>query len=139
MKYYHKNRLLKLAAFLDNVPPERFDLSFWYGRFLDGGSHVNDYEYFKNNCGTAACAIGWACTIPSFRKAGLRINPNSDYGENYYTPVYKSYREFTAVNEFFGLEIQDSQHLFFDSSYPERFRTSPKTVADRIREFVSNK
>lgn len=42
--------LLQLADLLETVEPKRFDYSRWFR---------NDAK-----CGTVACALGWACTLP---------------------------------------------------------------------------
>jgi hypothetical protein len=59
----HAKRLLKLADFLRTVPQREFNMCEWYSRVKEG-----------EVCKTAACAAGWACSIPSFRRAGLRLD-----------------------------------------------------------------
>lgn len=65
MERKYKNRLLKLADFLETVPPKRFRFSSWVGDDWQGREDLS--------CGTTACAVGWASTIPAFRKLGLRL------------------------------------------------------------------
>lgn len=52
-------RLTKLADFMDSLPADR--------------AHGFDMRTFREQtkCGTVACALGWATTIPSFRRAGM--------------------------------------------------------------------
>ena len=51
--------LLKLADLLDALPPERFDYAHWIGSDWQGDPDIH--------CGAAACALGWACTMPELR------------------------------------------------------------------------
>jgi hypothetical protein len=60
-----KARLLKLADFLQTVKPSRFDMGSWVGEDWKGDLTLS--------CGTSACALGWATTIPSFRRLGLYL------------------------------------------------------------------
>lgn len=59
------DRLSALATFLEKLPRERFDYTNWVGRDWKGKRDLS--------CGTSACALGWATTMPRFRKLGLRI------------------------------------------------------------------
>jgi hypothetical protein len=57
MEQIFKDRLSKLANFLDTVPGDRFHISTW----RDSDSKTVDIA----QCDTAACAIGWStCIIP---------------------------------------------------------------------------
>jgi hypothetical protein len=105
----HKERLLRLADLLDIVPADQFNLSHW-------------------KCGTTACAVGWACTIPEFQAEGLHLTDND--------PVFGDFASWPAVRMFFELDKQDANHLFFVWDYPNRNRTTPAEVATRIRELV---
>lgn len=128
-----KRRLLKLAEFLETakIPRKRFDMSTWAE--AQGDSCVADVQL--KDCGTAACACGWATTIPSFRKAGFRLVydpdspdlPDLQFGED---------KEFAAVEAFFNLEECDATSLFRAEAYEEG-RATPKRVAKRIRSFVA--
>lgn len=118
----NKERLLKLADHLDTVDQSRFDMSTW-------------------SCGTQACAIGHACEIPEFRKAGLYLE--TLYGQAYpkYAEPRQKYAEysgFDAVAKFFSISLYRANKLFdFDSDGDEPISAiSPKKVAENIRNFV---
>jgi hypothetical protein len=99
MKAIYKKRLLTLAKFLRTVPKKRFNMGYWAaGKFC---GKVNEAKH--NQCGTAACAMGWACTIPAFRRAGLKLK-ESLYDDDFAMPVYKGKTEFDAAIKFFGLQ-----------------------------------
>jgi hypothetical protein len=116
-----KRRLLKLAAFLDELPRRKFDFGF----------------FGNPACGTAGCAIGY-CPIafPRFWKVVdetpvTRNCPYSGAGR--------------GAAKFFGLSQNDVDYLF----YPELrdavkmcplLRTAtPKAVAKHIRSFIAEK
>jgi hypothetical protein len=130
MKAFHAKRLLKLADFLDALPRESFNLATWFR---------------ETDCGTVACAAGWACTIPAFKRAGLRIaKSESPHHAPQVIPTLtdaagETYFGFDACAEFFGLLMGDSYHLFGPDEYRTGRRTTPKAVAKRIRAIVSRR
>lgn len=83
-------RLAILAKFLLTVPEEKFSLQTW-------------------KCGTTACAVGWACTIPEFKEEGLSYYDESN---QHFAPKYKGEWHFDAVDEFFDISYRDSLWLF---------------------------
>jgi hypothetical protein len=127
----NRERLLRLADFLVGLSPERFDLAYWYR---------------EKPCGTVACAIGWATTIPEFQAAGLGLGRHAWFWndeEPIYFPTFRDedsrhvYGEAT-VRQFFGLkDHRQFQYLFTDESYPAD-ACGPTHVAFRIRQFVEN-
>ncbi len=120
MRPYHKKRLLKLAAFLDELPPEQFDIC----------SYGHDGE-----CGTVACVAGWAGLIPEFRRAGLK----TEFGIIDTTISFKGVRQFPSSNtagNFLGLTGQESHDLFYQSGYGLN-NVGPKDAAAKIRSIVA--
>ena len=74
------SRLTKLIEFMESLPAsanKHFDMQ-------DFISHTGPHEHEINvakptmkdlhTCGTAACALGWAVTNPTFRRWGLRLS-----------------------------------------------------------------
>lgn len=123
-------RLLKLAEFLETkVPKEEFAMKHWC-------------EGKKPGCGTVGCAIGWATTIPSFRKAGFKLYDIGSYAgiPPYYVPIYKNIIKFDAAEVFFGLNQKYTRYIFtkFFYEFDEFNPITPHQVAARIREFVSD-
>jgi hypothetical protein len=129
MKYFQKQRLLKLADFLESLPRGRFDLSII-------GKHNSKGELpTPTSCGTAACAIGWTpvvfprhcCYTACFYGKPNELSVASkETGE----------RDFGFAEPFFGLDSSESAYLFMPDSYPKG-RRGKKSVVDRIRKFVS--
>lgn len=130
-----KRRLLKLAAFLEKLPPERFDYDRWVGNDWLGEPDLS--------CGTAACALGWATTIPEFRRLGLRL---SRCGEPHCGRLY----DHAAATEIFGVTENEAAFLFIPDRFAPRewlkWRSnwspnpdaSAKMVARHIRWFVAH-
>lgn len=67
MNMVQAERLLMLASFLERLPPERFNFRRWAS------------EEDLNSCGTTACALGWATTIPAFKELGLCLFRPKDH------------------------------------------------------------
>lgn len=103
-------RLQKLADFLRIVPREVFNIRGWLYADIneDISSHLHNPER-ASECGFAACAMGWATQIPSFRRAGLLIAGR--------TPVFKDELGFDAAEKFFDIDAYTSRYLFHGPSY----------------------
>ena len=124
MKKLYKARLTKLLDFLAHVPDERFDLSHWRNNSKDDrpSYYAVDDDALRTGCGTTGCAVGWACTIPEFKEAGLSyVNSTINYG---------SLKSFQAVAEFFGVSYTEAVYLFSQVSY--KVNASPYDVAERL-------
>jgi hypothetical protein len=115
-----EERLIRLADHLDTVPQKDFNILFWH--------HEDSY------CGTVACAIGHACTIPEFVYHGFRLKRDERIGVGL-TPTYKQYDGYEAVSEFLRISAADARYLFTAAGYGTA-DVSPKMVADRIRDYV---
>ncbi len=127
----NKDRLNKLADFLITVPPERFDMSHWLS--------INDFDQSTLECGTAACAGGWACSIPEFRKAGLKLIKSNlvcvqAYGCEW-IPEYEGYFADDAMRKFFDLDKMQTDSIFMPGGYDRP--PTPAEVAAKIRAVVA--
>lgn len=140
-----KCRLLQLAELLENLPPERFDYSTWVGEDWKGKADLS--------CGTTGCALGWATTIPSLRKAGLRMRAFLS-GNGGYVVLLRNGRKVAesekAAEEVFGISNKEAIYLFNGTTRPpekfeDKLKTSPdwdatpKQVAKHIKRFVKVK
>ena len=116
-----KKRLLTLADALDKLavkPRKRFTFSLagWFRR--------------EKICGTTACAVGLASTLPEFKRLGLKIHD--------YLPAFRDLRGWYAVQKFFGISYDAAEYLFSYTQYESNDTTKPKAVADRIRALVNS-
>ncbi|SRR5260221_4144024 len=101
-------RLTKLADYMDGLPKEaneHFDMGSAGPLKLSGKGDLL-------KCGTTACAMGWAATITSFRRAGW----DSGWGRE---------------ERFFDVSSEGARYLFYSV-----VRT-PKQWAKRCRRFLS--
>lgn len=114
-------RLTELIRVLDDVEAlERpFDLNHWFG----GAPY---------DCGTAACAIGWACRDPWFQERGLFASEFSRAPElRPEDPNELMSYGFTAVCDFFHLE--DHAAVMLITSRPDHYTPAHvKAVARRL-------
>lgn len=108
-----RGRLLKLAEFLRTVPSDKFNM-----------------ETFSSPCGTTACAAGWACEIPSFKRAGLHWLKT--FGDRKILPVYGPGK--VDFELFFGLDWEDKDREIF---YGEQ--CTPKQFAGKLEALVKKK
>jgi hypothetical protein len=112
---------LVLAEFLETrVPASKFDLDSW----------TQDDCATGVSCDTAACAVGWACSIPEFRAYGfvLNGNPNAE-------PFFDGELGWEAVIKFFDIHRSAAEFLFYSGKYDDE--PSITNVATRIRNFVA--
>jgi hypothetical protein len=123
-------RLLVLAEFLETrVDPKRFDLAEW---------SADDFLPTPD-CGTAACACGWAGMLPEFNALGFRLvlvptHEGSD--EKAVAPTYKDAAAgWASVQTFFELSYSQTYSLF--EMYHYRRPPGPQQVAARIRKLVA--
>lgn len=114
----NKERLIKLAEHLETkVPANRFDMGRWGMLALGATSLVE--------CDSAACALGWATTVPEFRKEGLKLASGMVFLGNL--------TGYEAASALFGITESQASALFHGLN---REHEEPKDVAERIRTFV---
>lgn len=130
----YARRLLKLAAFLEKLPPERFNFGSWVGENWRGKQDLS--------CGTTACAMGWAATMRPFRRLGLRLIEWDGEGIAWMPGVKRNSRSvgpwhpsLVSAQRIFGLAMDESENLF---TYDSGLGTNPLPgdVARHIRAFV---
>lgn len=122
-------RLTKLAELLDKVAAANkpFNLAVWIN---DPDSETSDPQHKAGECGTVACAVGYAACDPWFNAQGLSLVG----GEPAITGVEEGW---DSVELFFDLGEGDARYLFCSSRYGTGPDTSPSQVAARIREFIA--
>lgn len=112
-----RERLERLAEFLETIPKARLTFSRWYGQ--RGG-----------------CAVGLAAALsPWFQAQGLRLE-NIDSLKDCH-PVFGKHAEWNAVASFFALTADEMKSLFDQSGYGGDMRPHPASVARKIRGYLS--
>ena len=121
-------RMMKLVEYMESLPKSanrHFDMQMY---FIHRGDHEHDISDKPtvedlHTCGTTACAAGWACTMPYFRRLGLRRA--GDYVVN--------------EDDIFNLVDRDGQvayelwSWFFGSENEDK---TPKQWAKRVRKLL---
>lgn len=127
-------RLLKLASFLKKLPRERFDYSCWVRTNWKGKPDFS--------CGTKACAMGWATTIPAFRRLGLYMYYLGEDAGGRIRLKRKGQRDiyggFDSAGALFHLNNDDAVFLFSATTTNE-FKATPKQVARKLEKFVAKR
>ena len=138
MKKYHIKRLEKLYAFLGTVKPVKFNFGSWA---------ENNNEPYKepdlNVCGSTACALGWAGSMPEFRKRGLKLVWDQNWEEANVEYVDKHDDWFGAERAgavFFGLSYDEACELFIPDESENRPSDMPLSqYRRRLRRFIDRK
>jgi hypothetical protein len=128
--------LEKLGQKLATLAPElksRFSLYGW-GR--DDTAMMGDYKHYRplklKQCGTAACACGWAPKrVP---ESGMKHKRGRGY-----TPFYGKLESWDAVTECFGIRAAEAIRLFDVDHYKPEDIDNPVVVSKRILSFVERK
>lgn len=103
-----RENCLVLAAFLRDLPAEKFDMGSW-------------------KCGTTACAVGWAASLEHFKAQGLTLEgfcpamPDPELGIRLYG--------YLTAQELFG-----SYEMFYPI-YKDR-DNDPQMVADELEDLA---
>lgn len=142
-----QRRLTVLIDYLSQVKTDNFDIGSW-GRWSDPPRYISDKTtetaFIKKvrdrSCGTTACVVGHAATIPAFRRAGLCLEPDicSDVVfEVIFNPPKssQSYRGIDAAEQFFKLSFEDASYLFMPNSYHPS-RRGRRAVINRLSQFT---
>lgn len=126
--------LMRLVKYMESLPPEakeHFDMDSWFGHRR--GNHDYNLAYGDpvtkrtlRYCGTSACALGYAATIPAFRRRGLTMQVGGE-------PRYGNDFSFDAAVSFFNISHWQSELLF---SGVNTVRT-PKQWAKRARRLIA--
>lgn len=149
----NKERLQLMVTMLreieaDQFKREHFNLIGWVDIWdtqaedylsITQGSLLSDGLTNVAECGTAACACGWAAQDARFRTQGFKLHfePNSHRSTvRSVLPAFKDYVGWEAVSVFFGVGRAKAEYLFLASSY-ETYAATPGQVADRIEEFIT--
>lgn len=120
----HKERLTILRDGLATIPKEKFGMETWFAElhsFKDIEQTTRPLGDELNACGTAACAFGWACSMPALKAQGLEIRVGVGFNGApiYVIPVYKKFTAFEAAEAFFEISPCQAQDLFNPETYYE--------------------
>lgn len=118
-----KDRLTKLANFLEEyVQDDWFNLDDWATP-----------GFTEKECGTVACAVGWAPAC--FPNSGFELTPHPQYPY----PKFEDLVGIAAAECFFDIDAKSAVYLFMSYSYPREENTTKEEVVERIRTFVEDR
>lgn len=168
----NKKRLEKLAEFLLTIPKEKFKMSSFMREDYDRTGNCEPYKKVGSaktktaktktdgslgrvdkwnifepvKCQTAGCALGWAATIPSFKRAGLVLGDNCENTTSLDVLLLSKDRkkieaiDFEAAEKFFDIPMQDAYYFFDPGKYDkerDRFhQILPRHVSKRIKKYI---
>ena len=128
-------RLKTLSKFLRTIPRKLFKMDNWVTTEKPENVVNHIHKPTETECGFAACAMGWACQIKSFRDAGLKLKKNVD---TFAYPSFGKYENYEAAAKFFGITDKESRDIFNQCCYiyPPQYKITPIQVANRIDEVI---
>lgn len=136
---YRPDLITALAVYLSTID-NQFDMDGWIENESGGWSiSFDNQKKLRGNpkwkthkaCGTVACAMGHAPSVPVLAKAGLKINYDL-------LPEYKGKTGFGAAMELFGISKALAAHFFDPVHYKGKDTKDPKIVAERLFAFVAD-
>lgn len=133
MNKIYANRLLKLADYLDTkVPAKAFNMETWLDRAPEDQDVKNPLPHAlkEPNCGTTACALGWAVNVFPRTLTFTRWDDVVFRDEEESEEVYSR----DTIRRFFGIEDDEAiDRLFYGD------QCTPKQKARQIRKFVKER
>lgn len=84
-----KDRILRLCDYMEALPKEsakHFDMQDFLKHSGDHDHKLPEIVRQKDlhTCGTSACALGWAATMPYFKRLGLELTRDGEvHGDEY--------------------------------------------------------
>jgi len=122
-------RLNQLFFLLGVVPPNKIKMSKWRWNNINKEDVVKDEDLMKSDCGTVACAVGYACLNPAFNKEGFSWNPETQVPRFENSKVPDGQKPIVngswgAVQAFFQLTPGHS-HSLFDAVSTTEYRVFP--------------
>lgn len=126
-------RLQKLHDLLGNLKTEFPHMKF----------DINDWSKPDDGCGTAACAVGFACIHPWFNEQGLiPVGTKHDWWPALDPTIFPGYpsgalEAWVAIRAFFELDHRTAEYLFSGYRYREDVDVTPEMVQARIMEVIN--
>lgn len=113
-----------------------FNLTVWASPLSEVGDFTiaaSDGRIFPEGfCGTVACAVGHACLDPRFNSLGLHL----DTDRRQPLPAYEGAEDWDAVEQFFDIDDETAEHLFYRTTYPDDEDTNISQVIKRVEKAI---
>ncbi len=136
--------LKRLSLFLrEELPAKKFNMKCW----MEAKNHKKKaFEILDDNfvepihCKTIGCALGWAATLPEFKRKGLKFYSETNKTNSADVILVRKgirYDNFSAASQVFGIDFIDAVALFSPSQYPED-KVTKIMVADKIDQLIES-
>lgn len=102
-------RLTMLRNQLATLTDEQLDMHDW----------MSVEEPKIDDCGTVACALGWACLLPEFKAQGLTLEHPSGAPFPTFRTDGEVFHNYKAAQKFFQISSEHAQALFNPETYIE--------------------
>jgi hypothetical protein len=122
----NKERMLKLADFIEALPPKQFNMQFWAvnNNNVSGRRDVDPKTINPHQCGTTACIAGWAVYLFAKR---------DPVDQNYWI----SFGE--EAQDLLGLTLDQRENLFLSDCWGEApEHITREMAAAKIRKMVAS-
>lgn len=118
----------------DNVKDDKFNLSTWVGNDEIPWGGMQDLS-----CGTTACAMGHAASIPSFQEQGLRLERFHDrFNEKLGRITFNGKVDFDAAGAFMDLNSEETEWVFDPARYRNENETTRMEVVERLTSLLES-
>ena len=115
MKQIQANRLVALMNTLQSIPKHLFDINHWSDSDL---THSKATMAKALDCGTSACAVGWAVIGAPIWHTHFKFEKNGNLEAKFLNTDGTPFNdEFDAVALFLGVSIGESNFMFAPSGY----------------------
>lgn len=131
-------RLTRLIKFMESLPEsaaKHFDMQSWFAH-----EGENDHPQLQTGkdvpegalelCGTTACAMGWAATMPYFKRLGLRLVMDRCDASLY----FKGAKDFMFNEAPKAFDMEPHQAIVFFGAHNKD--KTPKAWAERARRLM---
>jgi hypothetical protein len=116
-----------LITLLKKVPENRFSMEHWASGKLCG----KPIEEFHTQCNTTLCIGGWATTLESFKKEGLKLESSDSDLDNWLIVVrndHVCHFGSWALAKVLDITVNDAYRLFVASSATKRITNKNEAI-----------
>lgn len=145
MEQIYIERLRTLYSVMAGIPSLVIEMDDWrFGdyedddkKFIKSAAMFVNKENTHFDCGTAACALGWACAYPEFKKQGLKYEGGSPTFPGVQEDCFGFTDGFEVGSKFFGISYVEAYDLFAVVDNDQK--DHKKIFLDRLRNLLVEK
>lgn len=148
MQKNHIERLRTLYSVIAGIPSKVIEMDRWR---VGPHQENSDKKFIRSavktitkneksnpyDCGTSACALGWACAYPEFKAQGLKFKNGSPSFREASVDSWGWQDGFEVGSKFFGISHTEASHLFVPVSNNDV--DHKKVFLNRLRSLLVKK